>query len=89
MVSESVTVVNKMGFHMRPASLFVQEMSRFRSSITLDYNGRIIDGKSIMNVMASCIKCGTELVVRCDGPDEGEMLQAAVALVNNKLGDPE
>lgn len=87
MVSEQLTVVNKAGFHMRPANLFVQAMTKFQSNITIVFNGRDIDGKSIMNVMAACMKQGTEIEIRCDGPDEVEMLRTAAELVRSGLGE--
>jgi phosphocarrier protein len=37
--------------------------------------------------MTACIKCGTEVELQCEGPDEVEMLQAAVALIKSGLGD--
>ena len=80
MVSEKVTVINKMGFHMRPASAFVQAMAQFKSDINIVFNGKNIDGKSIMNVMAACMK-------QCSGPDEAEMLKAAAGLINSGLGE--
>ena len=87
MVSEQLTVVNKAGFHMRPANIFVQAMTKFQSTITIVFNGRDIDGKSIMNVMAACMKQGAEIEIRCDGPDEVEMLRTAADLVRSGLGE--
>lgn len=87
MVSEKVTVINKMGFHMRPASVFVQTMAKFKSDINIVFNGKDIDGKSIMNVMAACMKQGSELELQCSGPDEAEMLKAAADLINSGLGE--
>ena len=87
MVSEKVTVINKAGFHMRPASLFVQAMAKYKSAINIVYNGKNIDGKSIMNVMAACMKCGSEIEIQCDGPDEKEMLAEAAGLVKSGLGE--
>ena len=87
MVSEKVTVINKAGFHMRPASLFVQAMAKYKSAINIVYNGKNIDGKSIMNVMAACMKFGSEIEIQCDGPDEKEMLAEAAGLVKSGLGE--
>ena len=87
MVSEQLTVVNKAGFHMSPANLFVQAMTKFQSNITIVFNGRDIDGKSIMNVMAACMKQGAEIEIRCEGPDEVEMLRTAAELVRSGLGE--
>ena len=88
MVSEKVTVINKQGFHMRPASVFVQAMAKYPGTdINIVYNGKDIDGKSIMNVMAACMKCGSEIEIQCTGPDEQAMLAEAVGLVQSGLGD--
>ena len=87
MVSEQLTVINKAGFHMRPANIFVQAMTKFQSNITIVFNGREIDGKSIMNVMAACMKQGAEIEIRCEGPDELEMLHTAADLVRSGLGE--
>ena len=87
MVSEKLTVINKMGFHMRPASMFVQAMAKYKSSINIVFNGKNIDGKSIMTVMAACMKCGSEIEIQCDGPDEKEMLAEAAGLVKSGPGE--
>lgn len=88
MVSEKVTVINKQGFHMRPASVFVQAMAKYAGTdINIVFNGKDIDGKSIMNVMAACMKCGSEIEIQCSGPDEQAMLAEAVGMVKSGLGD--
>ena len=38
-------------------------------------------------LMSACIKCGAEIEIQCDGPDENEALKAAVDLVESGLGD--
>ena len=87
MVSEKFTIINKLGLHMRPASTFVQAMAKFKSDIVILHNGKKINGKSIMQLMPACIKCGAEIELQCSGPDEAEMLQAAGALIKSGLGD--
>lgn len=89
MVEQKTKVVNKEGFHMRPANNFIKEMAKFKSTITFDIDGKEVNAKSIMNIMAACIKFGTELTVKCDGPDEQEALDEAVGLIESGLGDPE
>ena len=87
MVSEKLTVINKLGLHMRPARTFVQGMAAFQSDIAICFNGKRVNGKSIMQVMTACIKQGAEIELECSGPDEAQMLAAAVALINSGLGD--
>lgn len=87
MVSKEFTLKNKMGFHMRPANVFVTEMTKFSSDINIIFNGKTINGKSIMNIMAACIKCGSTITVKCSGADENEMLNAASALIEDGFGE--
>ena len=89
MVSQVTKVINKEGFHMRPANMFVKEMTAFQSDVHLILNGKDINAKSIMNIMAGCIKCGSQLEVRADGPDENEALAKAVSLIESGLGEDE
>ncbi len=87
MVSKTVKVIDKMGFHMRPANIFVTEMAKFKSDITLVAGEKEINGKSIMNIMAACIKYGTDLTVKCEGGDEQDMLNKACELIENGMDD--
>lgn len=83
MVSETAKIINETGLHMRPANIFVTAMSKYASDITLITNDKSIDGKSIMSIMAACIKHGSEITVKCSGPDEKEMLDEAIKLINS------
>ena len=87
MVSKEFTIKNKMGFHMRPANVFVTEMTKFSSDINIIFNGKTINGKSIMNIMAACIKSGSTITVECSGADENEMLNAASTLIEDGFGE--
>lgn len=87
MVSKVVKIRNEMGFHMRPANLFVTEMSKYKSDINIIKDDKKMNGKSIMNIMASCIKCGSEITIECNGEDEQEMLDAAVNLIESGFGE--
>ena len=87
MVSAKTAVINPMGMHMRPAQLFVKTITPFACDVTIIANGREINARSIMNLMAACIKQGTEIEIRCEGPDEVEMLRTAAELVRSGLGE--
>lgn len=87
MVSKDFTIKNKMGLHMRPANVFVTEMTKFNSDVNIIMNGKKVNGKSIMNIMAACIKFGSEITVECDGADEAEMLAKATELIESGFGE--
>ena len=87
MVQKTFTITNKMGLHMRPANTFVTEMSKISSEVDIVFGGKRINGKSIMNIMAGCIKCGSEITVECSGADENEMLKKAEELITSGFGE--
>lgn len=87
MVSQKVTLTNGQGFHMRPAGVFANAMSKYSCDVTIKFNGSDINGKSLMNIIAACIKCGSEVEICCDGADENDALKTAVDLVESGLGE--
>ena len=87
MVSKVVKVTNEQGMHMRPATVFSAAVTPFDSDVKIGYNGMQYDGKSVMMLMAACIKCGAEIEIICDGADEEAALAKAVELVESGLGD--
>ena len=85
MVSQRAKVIIPQGMHMLPAQMFVAEMTRYDSAVTIFFEGRAINGKSLMELMASCIRMGSEVEVRCEGADEAGALAAAVRLLESGL----
>lgn len=85
MVSKNVTVRNKEGLHMRPAGLVTKEMTKFHSTVHFIYGDKKINAKSVMNLIAGGIKCGSEITIECDGDDEQEALNRAADLIENEL----
>ena len=87
MVERTVTIQNKNGLHARPAAEIVKTAARFRSEITLIREELEVNGKSIMGVMMLAAEYGSELIVRCDGPDEQAALDALATLIESKFGE--
>lgn len=87
MVSKSVTLINAQGFHMRPAAAFAAEMGKFACDINIKHNGMDVNAKSVMNIIAACIKCGATIEIECSGSDEQQALDKAVSLIESGLGE--
>lgn len=83
MVSRKFTVISAEGLHMRPAGVLTSEMCKFDCDVEILYNGTTINAKSLLNILASCIKCGAEIELRCDGNDEKEALERAGELIQS------
>ena len=60
------------GIHARPATLLVQAASKFNSDVTLEYNGKSVNLKSIMCVMSLVVGQNADVVISSDGADEAE-----------------
>ena len=80
-IERSATIVNPLGMHARPAAEFVKVASRFRSSVEVSKDGLVVNGKSIMGVMMLAAERGASLVIKTDGDDAEEAMQALLALV--------
>lgn len=87
MVSRKAKIVNKAGFHMRPAKDFVDTMNNYSSDVTIHANNQQINGKSVMSIMAAGIKQGTEITIECNGSDEGSAVAAAVDMIESGFGE--
>ena len=87
MVERTVTIVNKLGLHARPAAEIVKTASRFRAEVTLIRDDLEVNGKSIMGVMMLAAEHGSSLVLRAEGPDAEQVLDALSTLIANKFGE--
>ncbi|WP_026661239.1 HPr family phosphocarrier protein [Butyrivibrio sp. AC2005] len=87
MVSKKITVKNEQGMHMRPASLLSQKATPFDSNVKILFNGNSYDCKSVMFLMSACIKCGSEIELQCDGPDEEKALAELSEFIESGMGD--
>ena len=87
MVSKSMVVKAAEGLHMRPAGVFAKGMAKFDSDVTINFNGKATNGKSLLNIIGACIKCGSEVEIQCDGPDEEDALKTAIEMIESGLGE--
>ena len=67
MLSKKLTVVNPSGLHLRPAGVLSQAAMKFKCDVIIECGEKRIVAKSVLNVMAAGIKCGTEINLICDG----------------------
>ena len=78
-------IINKLGLHARAASRLVTCASSFEAQIWLCRDDREVNGKSIMGVLTLAAARGTTLLIRTDGNDETEAMEAIEKLINNRF----
>ncbi len=86
MLERTVVVNGKEGLHARPAAAFVKAASGYSCRITLNHKGRSINAKSTIDMMMSAVSQGELLILRTDGDDEREAMDALSALIEGKAG---
>jgi len=89
MLSEEITIINKLGLHARAAAKFVNVASQFGSSIKVVRGTKEVDGKSIMSVMMLAAAQGSLLELKISGDDEQLAFTALKQLINNRFDEAE
>ncbi len=87
MYEKTVKIVNDIGLHARPASLFIQEAIRYSSDIEVVKGDKKYNGKSIMGILSMGAAKGEEVIIRAIGDDEEEAVNALASLIENKLSE--
>ncbi len=89
MIAREINIINKLGLHARAAAKFVTCANQYLSDIRLKYNGKEVNGKSIMGVMMLAAAKGARLTLTAEGEDEAEAVSALEALVADRFGEDE
>jgi phosphocarrier protein HPr len=90
MVEKRVVVTHEVGLHARPASLFVQTANKFASEINvqnISTESECVDAKSIIMVLTLGVLKNHELLVKAEGPDAENAVQALDQLVQSNFGE--
>lgn len=80
-----MTIGHEAGLHARPATLFVKTASQFDADIRASYQGREANAKSSLQVLTLGAGQGAEIVVRAEGEDADEALEALSKLVESNF----
>ena len=89
MISQKLTITNKLGLHARAASKLVNTAGQFESDVFIDKQGNRINAKSIMGVMMLAASKGTEIMLEVDGNDEQDCMKAIVQLIDSRFDEAE
>jgi phosphocarrier protein HPr len=84
MVEKETTIVPEAGLHARPAARFVKEAKSYSSDILVIKDGREANAKSSLRLMSLGAKHGDRVVVRAEGEDEEEAVEALIAILSEE-----
>ena len=63
-------ITDPLGLHIQLAVLLASEAERWRSDVTLEHAGRVVDAKQLMQLLMLGVRTGEHVVVTVSGPDE-------------------
>lgn len=75
MAEKTFTITSDSGLHARPATSLVNKAGQFQSEISLTYNGKTVNLKSIMGVMSLGVPKGSAITVTAEGNDDDEAIK--------------
>ena len=82
-MERTITVRDEHGLHARPASVFVAAATKFKSTMTVEVNGKTANGKSLLHLLALGITKGQTIKITTTGEDENEALHQVCAILEN------
>jgi phosphocarrier protein HPr len=88
-MKQDILIINKLGLHARASTKLTQTAGQFKSDIWIERNGRRVNAKSIMGVMMLAASKGSTVSLEATGEDEALAMEALMALINNRFGEPE
>ncbi len=81
MVSKELKLTNGVGMHARPAGEFTKIILGEKANVTIEYNGKTANVKSLLNVLALGLKSDEMFTVIVDGENEVALLDKITEFV--------
>ena len=82
-----IEIKHAVGLHARPASLFVQTASKYDADISIAYDGKTINAKSILGVLSLGVGKNAHITISAEGDDEEDALEALSNLIESNFGE--
>lgn len=77
------TIIDEAGIHARPATILVNAVKNLTSDISIEYNGKSVNLKSILGVMSLGVAKGAQVKVTAAGSDEEEALSSLTEVMKS------
>ncbi|MBQ9415552.1 MAG: HPr family phosphocarrier protein [Clostridia bacterium] len=87
MTSRYLVITNNSGLHARPATFFIQEANKYRSTIWVEKDDRKVNAKSLLGVLSLGIAKGMTIKLTADGQDENEALEGISQLIDKGFAE--
>ena len=89
MTQREVEIRNRLGLHARAAAKLVHIAARFKADIKIRKGDEEVDGKSILGILLLAAGRGSTILLKADGEDERDALDAIEKLIEQKFDEVE
>lgn len=83
MISKQVIVKNSTGLHARPATLLVKKASSFKSDLSIEFDGKKANIKSLIGVLSLGVTKNSTVEITASGDDESLAVEEIVKLIKS------
>lgn len=84
-VQTQLTLTNTLGLHARAAAVFVRALTGLNAQVTVSWEGRSVNGRSVLELMTLGAPQGSALEVQVSGTDAAAALAALTTVVENRF----
>lgn len=82
---KSFIIINDKGLHTRPATELVKCAQNFKSQISLNNQGVVVNAKSLLGILMLAAGKGAKIEIEAIGEDADAAIDAIIALATNKF----
>ncbi|QCI20225.1 HPr family phosphocarrier protein [Buchnera aphidicola (Brachycaudus cardui)] len=75
MFQNQITITAPHGLHTRPAAQFVKEAKKFISDISIIFNGKTVNAKSLFKIQTLGLVQGSIITLSAEGEDEKQSIE--------------
>ena len=88
-IEKSLTIVNKLGLHVRAATQLVQLANQFDAEVILQKGDKQANANSVLGLMMMESHQGEQVTVISEGPDAEAAMDAVEALIAGRFNEDE
>jgi phosphocarrier protein HPr len=85
MISKDYIILDPHGMHARPATALLKLARMYKSNISLKKDKKLVQMKSMLNILAISVKFGETVSVIIDGEDESIAAMALDSFFNEEM----
>ena len=82
--SVNAVVQNERGIHARPSSEIAKEALKYKSKVTIKYNGKMANAKDVLQLIILELFKGSKVEISADGEDAKTACESVKRLVEQE-----